>query len=137
MVITQWDWGLDSSYIHDNVSTDKRNPTLYANGKVWGIDIGQSFLWALDPKTHTVTLARGAAAGRTGARPRATGPHSGEHELAQPDARRQGQCLADDSRAQLPEHAEMGSRRDVDIAGGSEIAERARPAIQPATRLLR
>ena len=57
-------------------------------------------------------LARGAAPRRTGARPRATGPHSGEHELAQPDARRQGQRLADDSRARLPEHAEMGCRRD-------------------------
>jgi streptogramin lyase len=55
MVITEWAWARDDSYIHDNVSTDKRNPTLYPNGKVWGIDIGQSFLWALDPKTHTVT----------------------------------------------------------------------------------
>jgi len=55
MVITQWAWGQEYSYIHDNVSTDKRNPTLYANGKVWGIDIGQSYLWALDPKTNTIT----------------------------------------------------------------------------------
>jgi streptogramin lyase len=55
MVITEWAWARDDSYIHDNVSTDKRNPTLYPNGKVWGIDIGQSFLWALDPTTHTVT----------------------------------------------------------------------------------
>ena len=55
MVVTQWAWGRDDSYIHDNISTDKRNPTLYPNGKVWGIDIGQSFLWELDPKTHTVT----------------------------------------------------------------------------------
>ncbi len=55
VVITQWAWGQELSYIHDNVSTDKRDPTLYPYGKVWGIDIGQSFLWALDPVTHTVT----------------------------------------------------------------------------------
>ena len=55
VVITQWAWGQDLSYIHDNVSTDKRDPTLYPDGKVWGIDIGQSYLWALDPVTHTVT----------------------------------------------------------------------------------
>jgi streptogramin lyase len=54
MVITQWAWARDDSYIHDNVSTDKRQPTLYPHGKVWGIDIGQSFLWSLDPVTHTV-----------------------------------------------------------------------------------
>jgi streptogramin lyase len=53
-VITQWGWAREDSYIHDNVSTDKRNPTLYGYGKVWGIDIGQSFLWALDPVKHTV-----------------------------------------------------------------------------------
>lgn len=55
MVITQWNWGQDLSYIHDNVSTDKRNPTLYPYGKVWGIDIGQSYLWALDPVKHTIS----------------------------------------------------------------------------------
>ena len=82
MVITQWAWGQDYSYIHDNVSTDKRKPTLYANGKVWGIDIGQSYLWALDPKTNTITSREVPRRGRTGARSRATGPDSGEHELA-------------------------------------------------------
>ena len=55
VVITQWAWGQELSYIHDNVSTDKRDPTLYPDGKVWGIDIGQGYLWALDPVTHTVT----------------------------------------------------------------------------------
>ena len=55
VVITQWAWGQELSYIHDNVSTDKRDPTLYPDGRVWGIDIGQSYLWALDPVTHTVT----------------------------------------------------------------------------------
>ncbi|MEO2199165.1 MAG: hypothetical protein ABGY72_24185 [bacterium] len=55
IVITQWAWGQELSYIHDNVSTDKRDPTLYPDGMVWGIDIGQSYLWGLDPLTHTVT----------------------------------------------------------------------------------
>ena len=63
-VITQWAWGLDSSYIHDNVSTDKRKPTLYANGSVWGLDIGQSYLWELDPvknrvASHEIPLRNG------------------------------------------------------------------------------
>jgi streptogramin lyase len=55
MVVTQWAWGQDLSYIHDNVSTDKRQPTLYPYGKVWGIDIGQSYLWALDPVKNTIS----------------------------------------------------------------------------------
>ena len=55
IVVTQWEWGRKDSYIHDEISTDKRNPTLYPYGKVWGVDLGQDFLWALDPKTHTVS----------------------------------------------------------------------------------
>src|SRR3954447_6183130 len=55
VVITQWAWGLDGSYIHDNVSTDKRKPTLYGNGKVYGLDIGQSYLWELDPVTNSIS----------------------------------------------------------------------------------
>lgn len=54
VVITQWAWGIENSYIHDNVSTDKRKPTLYGNGKVWGLDIGQAYLWELDPVKHSV-----------------------------------------------------------------------------------
>ena len=54
VVISQWDWGWDNSYIHDEITTDKRNPTLYPYGKVWGLDIGQAILWELDPLKHTV-----------------------------------------------------------------------------------
>ena len=54
VVVSQWDWGREDSYIHDEITTDKRNPTLYAYGKVWGLDIGQSILWELDPVKHTV-----------------------------------------------------------------------------------
>lgn len=52
VVITQWDWGGERSYIHDIISTDKRRPTLYANGRIWGVDFGSDQLWWLDPRTH-------------------------------------------------------------------------------------
>ena len=40
VVITQWDWGIDSHwFVHDNLSTDKRNPTLNAGGPVWGVPV--------------------------------------------------------------------------------------------------
>lgn len=55
VVVTQWEWGRKDSYIHDEIATDKRNPTLYPYGKVYGVDIGQDKLWALDPVTHKVT----------------------------------------------------------------------------------
>ena len=36
LVITQWAWSHKAGFVHDNVSTDKRNPTLYGNGQVYG-----------------------------------------------------------------------------------------------------
>src|SRR5712691_8175626 len=54
-VISQWDWGASESFIHDVTATDKRNPTLYANGKVYGADrTGGGRLWVLDPVKNTV-----------------------------------------------------------------------------------
>ena len=44
MVITQWNWGNKFTYAHDEVSTDKNNPRLNANGPVYGVDIGNDFL---------------------------------------------------------------------------------------------
>ncbi len=53
VVVTQWDFAAAPENVHDEIATDKRNPTLYPYGKVWGIG-GSRNLWALDPKTHRV-----------------------------------------------------------------------------------
>jgi hypothetical protein len=56
VVVSQWDWGASDSFIHDLISTDKRNPTLYPYGKVYGADrVGGGRLWVLDPTNNTVT----------------------------------------------------------------------------------
>lgn len=36
VVITEWDWGNDKSFVHDVTVTDERNPTLNSNGLVYG-----------------------------------------------------------------------------------------------------
>jgi len=56
-VVTEWDWGAKESFFHDVTSTDKRNPTLYPNGKVYGADrTGGGRLWVLDPTKNTVEV---------------------------------------------------------------------------------
>ncbi|MDD9888918.1 MAG: carboxypeptidase-like regulatory domain-containing protein [Gammaproteobacteria bacterium] len=52
IVITQWDWGNESSYIHDEITTDKRDPTINAGGLVYGVDGGHGSLLELDTETH-------------------------------------------------------------------------------------
>ena len=36
LVITELDWGRPDKYLHDLISTDKRDPTVNANGKECG-----------------------------------------------------------------------------------------------------
>ena len=36
VVFTLWDWASPKHYQHDAISTDKRNPSLNANGLIWG-----------------------------------------------------------------------------------------------------
>jgi hypothetical protein len=52
VVITLWDWGSETSYMHDEISTDKRNPAVNAGGPVYAVSSGDGKLTMLDPSTH-------------------------------------------------------------------------------------
>ncbi len=53
VVITQWDWADPKAYLHDLVSTDRRNPTLNANGSLYGaLEASADYLPVLDPVRH-------------------------------------------------------------------------------------
>jgi hypothetical protein len=55
VVITQWDWADPKSYLHDEVSTDRRNPTVNANGLIYGaLELSADYLPVLDPIRHTL-----------------------------------------------------------------------------------
>jgi len=55
IVITQWDWADPTAYLHDVVSTDRRSPTVNANGKLYGaLEESADYLPVLDPVTHTI-----------------------------------------------------------------------------------
>jgi streptogramin lyase len=54
--VSQWDWGFPESFVHDLISTDKRNPSLYGYGKVYGVDrTGGGRLLILDPMKNTTS----------------------------------------------------------------------------------
>ena len=53
-MITLWDWADPIAYLHDVVSTDRRNPTVNANGPVYGaLELSADYLPVLDPMRHT------------------------------------------------------------------------------------
>ncbi len=54
VVITQWDWADPKAYLHDVVSTDRRNPRVNANGPVYGsLELSADYTPVLNPVTHT------------------------------------------------------------------------------------
>ena len=56
VVITEWDWADPKSYLHDVVSTDRRNPTLNPNGLLYGsLELSSDYLPVLDPVHNTVS----------------------------------------------------------------------------------
>jgi hypothetical protein len=56
VVVTVWNWSDNKGFVHDTISTDKRNPTLNANGLVYSISrFSAPEMNILDPVRHTAT----------------------------------------------------------------------------------
>jgi hypothetical protein len=49
IVATLWDVGDDHSFMHDQVSTDKNNPTVNGGGPIYAVNAGHGQLVVLDP----------------------------------------------------------------------------------------
>ena len=56
VVITQWDWADPKHYLHDEVSTDRRKPTVNANGPLYGaLEASADYVPVLDPTSHAAS----------------------------------------------------------------------------------
>ena len=50
LVVTLWDWNSPKAYLHDEISTDRRNPSVNAYGKIYGSpEESSDFIPVLDP----------------------------------------------------------------------------------------
>jgi len=59
VVLTLWDWSTPTGYMHDLISTDRRKPTVNANGKLYGAtEDSTDFFPVLDPNAHTASLLK-------------------------------------------------------------------------------
>ena len=59
VVISAWDWGTPKLYLHDAISTDKRSPTVNANGMIYGSpEESSDFVPVLDPVHNTTKLIK-------------------------------------------------------------------------------
>ena len=75
VVLTLWDWSRPTAYLHDEISTDKRNPTVNANGKLYGAtEESTDLVPVLDPAHNTATRGQASGARSRTRRPRRTHP---------------------------------------------------------------
>ena len=57
LVVTTWDWSTPDKYMHDLIASDRRNPTVNANGPLYGSpEYSTDNSPVLDPKTNTVSF---------------------------------------------------------------------------------
>jgi hypothetical protein len=53
IVVTVWDWSNAKAYLHDEIVTDKRKPTINANGPIYGAtELSTDLVPVLDPVRH-------------------------------------------------------------------------------------
>ena len=86
VVITEWDWSSPTAYLHDAIATDRRNPRVNANGRIYGSPEDSSdFIPVLDPSTHTASQVlhpvRDPQTPSTKANPMAPSPHWGAEPI--------------------------------------------------------
>lgn len=53
LVVTMWDWGTSTSYMHDEITTSKQKPTVNAHGRVYAVDAAHGRWVYLDPYEST------------------------------------------------------------------------------------
>jgi len=59
VVVTLWDWGTPKMYLHDEAATDRRNPTVNANGPIYGApEWSSDYVPVLDPVNHRASLLK-------------------------------------------------------------------------------
>jgi hypothetical protein len=56
VIVSNRDWSSPKAYLHDEIATDKRNPTVNAHGKLYGApEYSTDFIPVLDPVSNTAT----------------------------------------------------------------------------------
>ena len=54
VVVTQWEFGTDRSFVHDIISTNRQDPTINAYGPIVGVaELSGNFLELVDPVNHS------------------------------------------------------------------------------------
>ena len=87
VVITMWDWADPKAYLHDEIASDKRNPTVNANGLIYGaLEAAADYVPVVDPMRNTasqikLTVRDPKTPSEGSTRPMAASPYWGDEAI--------------------------------------------------------
>jgi hypothetical protein len=87
VVVTMWDWADPKVYLHDDIASDKRNPTVNANGPIYGaLEESGDYLTVVDPKSNATSKVKMSVRdpqtpSSAGTPPRAPSPFWGDEAI--------------------------------------------------------
>jgi hypothetical protein len=59
VVVTMWDWADPKAYLHDEIASDKRNPTVNASGPIYGaLEASADYMPVVEPARHAATQVK-------------------------------------------------------------------------------
>src|SRR5262249_42703926 len=58
VVITMWNWGDEYGLVHDEITTDRRNPGLNPNGNIYAVDWTNDWFLTVNPRENVALMAR-------------------------------------------------------------------------------
>jgi hypothetical protein len=140
VVITQWDWADPKAYLHDEVSTDRRNPTLHANGPLYGaLELSADYIPVLDPVTHTASriplTVRDPATPSPSPAMTAPSPYFGTEPIWTSKANVHNPMLDERGRVWLTAAVRPAANPDVCRAGSSHPSARVYPVDRASRHL--
>jgi hypothetical protein len=87
LVVTTWDWSTPDKYLHDLISSDRRDPSVNANGPLFGSpEYSTDNAPVLDPKTNTVSFFKMPVADPSMPLSLGVPTHAGDVKPTQPSA---------------------------------------------------
>jgi hypothetical protein len=141
LVVTTWDWSQPTHYLHDLVSTDRRNPKVNANGRVYGsTEMSTDLIPIFDPKTHSsstiVHPVRDAAMPSTKDDPFGPSPYWGAEPVWDSHTLNHNPMLDEKRRVWFTARVAFGPNPDFCKSGSSHTSARAFPLEGQANRHL-
>ena len=154
VVITSWEWSTPDKYLHDLISSDRRRPTVNANGPLFGSpEYSTDNMPILDPRTNKVSFFKmpvrdadmplSLGPGHAGAiKPMADSPYWGDRALWDTRANNHNSMFDDKGRVWLtasvrgqdnPAYCKKGSENQYAKVFPLEKSQRQAAVLDPKT----